>query len=177
MDTSFSQTQVGLEPEMVHHKDSNGPSCEKRQRISRSQNRLTMEAHVVTRVDKRGVHVSPVKVASGYSTAVGVIVCDCVDITCMDFRARDQTNMREALLSRLFDRYKFEIEGGEVAMKRVKDRALCIMSKAFNTWRTTANKYKDKDFWTVIKKRWPSIREEVWEDFVRMWQPWLQWEA
>ena len=51
-------------------------------------------------------------------------------------------------------------------MKRVKDRSLCIMSKALNTWRTTANKYKDKDFSTFIKKRWPSIREEVWEEFV-----------
>ena len=91
MDSSFSQTQVGVEPEMGHREDSNGPSWEKTQHISKSRNLLTMGASVVTRVDKRGVPISPVKVASGYITVVGAIVREGVDITCMDFRAKDQT--------------------------------------------------------------------------------------
>ena len=52
----------------------------------------------------------------------------------MDFRAKEQEVLREALLRKLFDRYQFNIEGGEAEMQRVKNKALCIMSKALNTW-------------------------------------------
>jgi fructose-1-phosphate kinase PfkB-like protein len=41
------------------------------------------------------------------------------------------------------------------------------MSKALNTWRTTANKIKDEDFETDIKKKWPQIQEEDWKEFVK----------
>ena len=74
------------------------------------------------------------QVASGYSTAIGVIVRAGMDINSRDLRATWQKNTREALLGQLFDRYRFDIEGGEDAMKIVKHKALCIMSKALNTW-------------------------------------------
>jgi hypothetical protein len=41
------------------------------------------------------------------------------------------------------------------------------MSKAFNTWQTTANKIKDEDFETIIKKKWPQILEEDWKEFIK----------
>lgn len=166
MDRYSTQPQVGLElaedPEMCHHEESN----RKRVQNSRRPKKLRNETQLVTRVDIQGLPVSPVKVANGYSIAVGVIAREGVNITCRDSRPKAQTNMREALLTKLFDQYKFDIEGGEDAMKRVRDKSLCIMSKALNTWRTTANKMKYKDFKTVIKKKWPYILEEDWEQFV-----------
>ena len=133
MDRYSSQTEVGLkqaeDPDTCHQEESNG----KRVQSSRRPNKLRNETQHVTRVDKQGVPVSPVKVANGYNIAVGIIVREGVKITYTDFRAKEQKVLREALLSKLFDRYQFNIEGGEDAMKRVKDKALCIMSKALNT--------------------------------------------
>ena len=166
MDRYSTQPHVGLElaeyPEMCHHKESN----RKRVQNSRRPNKLRNKTQLVTRVNKQGFPVSPVKVANGYSIAVGVIAREGVNITCTDFRAKAQKNLREELLTKLFDQYKFDIEGGEDAMKRVKDKALCMMSKALNMWRTTANKMKSKDFKTVIKKKRPKILEEAWQRFI-----------
>jgi hypothetical protein len=43
-------------------------------------------------------------------------------IMCTNFRAKEQEVLREALLSKLFDRYQFNIECGEEAMQRVKNK-------------------------------------------------------
>jgi hypothetical protein len=66
---------------------------------------------------------------------------------CTNFRAKEQEVLREALLSKLFDRYQFNIECGEEAMQRVKNKVLCIWGLGLG-------------FRTVIKKRWPHILED-----------------
>ena len=45
-------------------------------------------------------------------------------------------------------------------------RSEMMMSKALTTWQNMANKRKDKDFETDIKKRWPHIQEEDWQQFI-----------
>jgi hypothetical protein len=74
-------------------------------------------------------------------------------ITCMDFRETWQKDLREHLLRKLFDRYLFDTEDDGDTFKRIREKAMCIMSKELNTWQTTSNKIKDEDFETVIKKK------------------------
>jgi hypothetical protein len=116
-----------------------------------------------------GFPASPVKAAKGYTIAIGAIVRDGVKITCMDFWKKGKMDLREYLLMKLFDRYFFRIEddGRSSTFRRIREKALGIISKALNTWRTTANKIKDEDFETVIKKKLPQILEEDWKKFVK----------
>jgi hypothetical protein len=51
--------------------------------------------------------------------------------------------MREPLLDKLFTIYKFEFEGAEDKIKRIADRAMCMMVKALSMWHNMANKNKD----------------------------------
>jgi hypothetical protein len=56
-------------------------------------------------------------------------------ITCMDFWEKGQKDLREDLLMKLFDRYLYHIEddGGSGTFKRIREKAMCIMSKALST--------------------------------------------
>ena len=65
-----------------------------------------------------------------------------------------------------FTIYKFEFDAAEDKMKRIADRALCMMVKALSTWRNMANKNKDKDFNTYVLRRWPKIQEGDWKLFI-----------
>jgi hypothetical protein len=65
--------------------------------------RSLLPIRVITRVDKQGFHVSPVKATKGYTIAIGAIARDGVKITCMDFWKEGQRNLREYLLMKLFD--------------------------------------------------------------------------
>jgi hypothetical protein len=87
-------------------------------------------------------------------------------ITCMDVWGKGQKDLREHVLRKLFDRYMFHTEDDGDTFKRIREKAMCIMSKALNTWITPANKIKDEDFETAIKKKWPHIIEEDWKKFV-----------
>jgi hypothetical protein len=86
---------------------------------------------VITRVDKQGFLVSPVKVAKGYNIAIGAIAQVGMKITCMDFRKEGQRDLREYLLMKLFDQYLFRIEdnGCSSTFRRIREKALCIISK------------------------------------------------
>ena len=139
------------------------PSKEKRARRPRKPNKLTNDTFKITKIDGRGVPVSPVKHAKGFSNAVGCIVRETVKITCMDIRGKDKENLREMLFNRLFNRYTFE---NDEMQRQVRHRALGMMTKALNTWRNTVNKMKDQDFEEVIKKKWPQIEEEDWKQFL-----------
>jgi hypothetical protein len=68
--------------------------------------------------------------------------------------------MREPLLDKLFTIYKFEFEGAEDKIKRIADRAMCMMVKALSMWHNMANKNKDKDFHTCVLRRWCKMYEE-----------------
>ena len=144
------------------------PAKEKRPRKPRKPNRLSNDTFVIRRVDSRGVPVSPEKAASGYSNAVGIIMRDNMSITCMDLRGKDQAGTRDNLLVKLFRKYSFNIYGDDEALnheaeRRVRHKALSMMSKALNTWRNMANLKKGEDFETCIKKKWPQIQLEGWQ--------------
>ena len=147
------------------------PAKEKRPHNPRKPNWLSNDTFVITRVDSRGVPVSPEKAASGYNNAIGVIVRENVSITCMDLRGKDQAGTRDNLLVKLFSKYSFNIYGDDESMnheaeRRVRHKALSMMSKALNTWRNTANSKKGEDFETCIKKKWPQIPHGEWLEFV-----------
>ena len=101
-------------------------------------NQLTNDSFEVRRVDERGILVSPLKAASGYNNAIGVIVRETINITCLNLRAKEQGSIREALFNKLFNRYCFNIDVvNELSVqmkKRVKHNALRMMTKALNTW-------------------------------------------
>jgi hypothetical protein len=56
---------------------------------------------MISQVDNRGVPVSPEKITSGYSNAIGVIVRETVHITCNDLQAKDEADIRKALFEKL----------------------------------------------------------------------------
>jgi len=55
---------------------------------------LTNDTFKITKIDGRGVPVSPLKHAKGFSNAVGCIVSETVKITCTDIRGKDKENLR-----------------------------------------------------------------------------------
>jgi hypothetical protein len=131
---------------------------------------LANDTYVITRVDRRGVSVSPLKAASGYNNAIGVFVHETVNITCGNLRAKEQVNIQEVLFNKLFNRYSFNFDGDDKQSmhinKTVKHNALKMMKKTFSMWRTMANSKKDENFKTYIKIGWPQIQEEDWKRFV-----------
>ncbi|KAM0922915.1 hypothetical protein ACQ4PT_005858 [Festuca glaucescens] len=135
---------------------------QKKARKARRPNQLTDETFVITRVDGRGVPASPVKFSKGYSNAIGCIVRETVKITCTNLRSKEHENLRQRLLNKLFNRYIVPGDDKE----RVKTKALSMMTKALNSWRTRANAMKEEDFESVIKKKWPQIDEEDWKQFI-----------
>jgi len=102
---SDSKTEEVIEQQTKSHEQ---PSKEKRACKPRKPNELTNDTFKITRIDGRGVPVSPVKHAKGFSNAVGCIIRETVKITCTDIRAKDKENLREMLFNRLFNRYIFE---------------------------------------------------------------------
>jgi hypothetical protein len=106
---------------------------------------------VVTHVDDQGVPVLPQKVASGYSTTIGILVRNGVKITCVDLRSIENTKVREDILDQLFDIYRFEIDVTQ--MKQVVAKAMCMMVKSLSTWRSLATKNMDKNFQTYVRRR------------------------
>jgi hypothetical protein len=52
----------------------------------------------------------------------------------MDFREKGQKDLRENLLRKLFDQYLFHIEHDGDTFKRIREKALCILSNALNAW-------------------------------------------
>jgi len=155
---SMNEQETGLDSEAEQDQSPK----QKKARKARRPNQLTNETFVITRVDGRGVPASPVKFSKGYSNAIGCIVRENVKITCTDLRAKEHENLRQRLFNRLFNRYVVPGDDKE----RVKAKALSMMIKALNTWRTTANAMKEKDFETVIKHKWPQIDEEDWKQFI-----------
>ena len=70
-DSANDDERPGFHPEAVEKQ----PEKEKRQRKPRSSSKLPTETQVVTAVNTRGVPTQPDKVARGYSTTIGLIVC------------------------------------------------------------------------------------------------------
>jgi hypothetical protein len=68
--------------------------AQKKHRKPRSPRKLPTKIQVVTHVDDRGVPVLPQKVASGYSTTIGVLVRNGMKITCVDLRSIENTKVR-----------------------------------------------------------------------------------
>jgi hypothetical protein len=163
-DDSDSTSDSETEEQTTHATNSQEqPAKEKRACRPRKPNKLTNDTFKITRIDGRGVPVSPVKNAKGFSNAIGCIVRETMKITCTDIRGKDKENLREMMFNRLFNRYIF---ANDEMQTKVRHKAVGTMTKALNTWRNTATKMKDKDFEEVIKKKWPQIEEEDWKKFV-----------
>jgi hypothetical protein len=84
----------------------------------------------------------------------------------MDLKSTNNKITRKILLDKLFTVYKLEFEGAKDKMKKIADRAMCIMVKPLSMWRNMANKNRNKDFNTYVLTRWPQIQEEDWNLFV-----------
>ena len=109
------------------------PAKEKKKRKVRTQGKLPEVTQVVTCVNSRYVPSKPAGIARVYNSSVGIIVRKFVKITCMNLRAKELKQLREKLLQIMLNIYKFEIEGhGEELLKKVKDRAVCMMVKALS---------------------------------------------
>jgi hypothetical protein len=73
-----------------------------------------------------------------------------VPTTCIDLRAKQYKNLTGLLMQMLFNHYEFGKDEGDKELKKIKQKAICMMVKALSTWRNTTNKLKDEDFETVI---------------------------
>jgi hypothetical protein len=78
-------------------KSQEQPLKKKRACKPRKPNKLTNDTFKITRIDDRGVPVSPYKKAKGFSNAIGCIVREGVKITCTDLRAEEGEPERSAL--------------------------------------------------------------------------------
>ena len=78
------------------------PAKENTQRKPRRPNTLKNDTQVITRVDNKGIPVSPAKSASGYRIAACVIVRDHLPISCTDLRAKEHKNLRDYIIETLF---------------------------------------------------------------------------
>jgi hypothetical protein len=134
---------------------------EKRQHKNRKSTKLSNKIHMITRVQSKGILDTLIKEAGGYNIFIGVIVQEYVSITCTKLRAKDYQNLRGLLLQMLFNRYKFGMEEGDKALKKIKEKALCMMIKALSMWQNMVNKLKDEDFEIVIKKEMASNKGRV----------------
>jgi hypothetical protein len=136
----------------------------------RKPHQLTNDTFIISRVDDKGVPVSPLKAASGYRNAIGIIVHETINITCTSLRVEEQANIREELFNKLFNRYSFNLDGDNdrsIHMKKmVKYNALKMMTKSLNTWRNMENSKKNENYETYLKNRWPKIQEKDWQLFV-----------
>jgi hypothetical protein len=131
---------------------------------------LTNNTFIISQVDDKGVPAIPLKAASGYRNAIGVIVHETVNIMCTSLRVEEQANIREELFNKLFNQYSFNLDGDNdqiIHMKKmVKHNALKIMTKALNTWRNMANSKKNENYETYVKNRWPQKQEKDWQLFI-----------
>lgn len=166
MDTSFSHTHAFVEQEEDTERGHHDESYESDGHTALAFEKANQYTFMVTQAHERGFPVSPVQAARMYSTTIGRIVRQSVKITCTNLRMEEHSNMREELLSKLFNQYLFSSEVGEDAMKRVKQGALLMMAKALVSWRNLAKKNICHDFETCIKRRWPQIQEEDWQQFI-----------
>jgi hypothetical protein len=136
----------------------------------RKPHQLTNDTFIINRVNDKDVPVSPLKAASVYRNAIGVIVRETVNIMCMSLRVEEQANIREELFNKLVNRYSFNLDGDNdqsIHMKKmVKHNALKMMTKALNTWQNMANSKKNENYETYVKNRWPQIQEKDWQLFV-----------
>jgi hypothetical protein len=89
-----SETEEGTAEET---KSQEQPLKKKRACKPSKSNKLTNDTFKITRIDDRGVPVSPYKKAKGFSNAIGCIVREGVKITCTDLRAEEGEPERSAL--------------------------------------------------------------------------------
>jgi hypothetical protein len=136
----------------------------------RKPHQLTNDNFIISRIDDKGVPISPLKAASGYRKAIGVILHEIVNIMCTSLRVEEQANIREELFNKLFNRYFFNLDGDNnqsIHMKKmVKHNALKMMTKALNIWQNMANSNKNENYETYVKNRWPQIQEKDWQLFI-----------
>jgi hypothetical protein len=136
----------------------------------RKPHQLINDTFIISRVNDKGVPVSPLKAASGYCNAIGVIVRETINITCTGLRVEEQANIQEELFNKLFNQYSFNLDGDNDQSihikKMVKHNALKMMTNALNIWRNMENSKKHENYETYVKNRWPQIQEKDWQLFV-----------
>jgi hypothetical protein len=88
-----------------------------------------------------------------YAGSPHIIVQENVPITCTDLRAKQYKNLTGLLMQMLFNHYEFGKDEGDKELKKIKEKAMCMMVKALCTRRNMVNKLKDEDFETVIQKK------------------------
>jgi hypothetical protein len=127
---------------------------------------VSKNIHVITRIDGKGIPVSPIKSSGGYNISIGVIVWENVPITCTNLRAKQYKNPTGLLMQILFNCYEFGKDERDKELKKIKEKAMRMMVKELSTCRNMANKLKDEDFEIVIQKKSPQITEEQWMQFI-----------
>lgn len=122
----------------------------------------------VTRVDEEhGIPASPLHVVWAYGNSLATIVREECNINKDGLRGTDQNCLRNLLLLKLHQRYKFppSYDNYNQSGNLVNQIALIKFSRAFYAWKMKLRKcYLCSEF-TVVQERYPTITPEDWEDF------------
>ena len=140
----------------------------KRQRKDRRPIVLRTLKEEVTEVDSNGNPTAPERIVKGYSLQLGCTLRSTVSINTENLRHPDRGNLRNVLLTKLHERYKFpaEFENTRLSGNKVNSAALTKMSTTLSTWRSAVKRMIDKgDSYEKIKEKHPSISEDDYLEF------------
>ena len=122
----------------------------------------------VTSVDEeRGIPASPLHVVLAYNNSLATIVREVCNIKEDGLRGADQNGLRNLLLLKLHQRYKFppSYDNYNQSGNLVNQIALIKFSRAFCAWKMKFRKLYLNSGFAVVQERYPTITAEDWEEF------------
>ena len=110
-----------------------------------------------------GQPMEPEKLAAGYGIQLGCIVRESMTINQKNIRAKGNTRLRELLIDKLHNRYKFPelFDNKKLKGNKVNKLALTRMSTALSGWKSRVKKrILEGKSWEEIKKAEPMLDED-----------------
>jgi hypothetical protein len=135
----------------------------KKERQDRTPPALGTKLEEFTYVKPSGQPVEPAKLAAGYGIQLGCIVRESMSINQKNIRAKGNTRLRELLIGKLHNRYKFPepFDNKKLKGNKVNKLALTRMSIALSSWKSRVKKrILAGKSWEEIKKAEPMLDKD-----------------
>jgi hypothetical protein len=131
-----------------------------------------------------GQPVEPAKLAAGYGLQLGCIVRESMSINQKNVRAKGNTRLRELLIEKLHNRYKFPepFDNKKLKGNKAKKLALTRISTALSSWKSRVKKrILAGKSWEEIRKAEPMLDDD---EFIKFKDAcltpkgieWTEWE-
>jgi hypothetical protein len=135
----------------------------KKERQDRTPPALGTKLEEFTYVKPSGQPMEPAKLAAGYGIQLGCIMRESMSINQKNIRAKGNTRLRELLIGKLHNRYKFPelFDNKKLKGNKVNKLALTRMSTALSSWKSRVKKrILAGKSWEEIKKAEPMLDED-----------------